>query len=275
LQEKLKLTLLPKTRMTTAQMFSRAVVRPPSVNFADGLTSVRLGAPVYAPALKQHEAYCAALEHCGLRLVRLEADKRYPDSTFVEDAAVITERGAMLTRPGATSRTGEVDGVRGALAHFYSTLRSIHDPGTLDGGDICEAGNHFFIGISERTNEIGAQQLAQWLASLNYTSSLVDVRDVKAILHLKSGLAYLGDNRLVVIDALSNREEFRAYDLIVVNKQEQYAANCVRVNDYVLVAAGYPELEKRLSELGYHTIALEMSEFQKMDGGLSCLSLRF
>jgi dimethylargininase len=274
-QEKLKLTLLPKTRMTTAQMFSRAVVRPPSVNFADGLTSRRLDAPVYPQALKQHEAYCAALEGCGLRLVRLEADKRYPDSTFVEDAAVITERGAMLTRPGAPSRTGEVAGVRKALAQFYSTLSSIHNPGTLDGGDICEVGNHFFIGISQRTNETGAQQLAEWLASLDYTSSFVDIRDVKGILHLKSGLAYLDDNLLVVIDALLNREEFRGYDFIVVNRQEEYAANCVRVNECVLVAAGYPELERRLSEMGYQPIALDMSEFQKMDGGLSCLSLRF
>lgn len=256
-------------------MLSRAVVRPPSANFAEGLTSVRLGAPVYAQALKQHEAYCAALEQCGLELVRLEADERYPDSTFVEDAAVITERGAILTRPGAPSRTGEVVGVREALAQFYSTLSSIHDPGTLDGGDICEAEDHFFIGISNRTNEGGARQLAKWLASLDYTSCLVDIRDVKRILHLKSGLAYLGDNRLVVIDALSDFEEFRAYDLIGVNKQEEYAANCVRVNDRVLVADGYPELEKRLSEVGYRTVALAMTEFQKMDGGLSCLSLRF
>lgn len=256
-------------------MLSRAVVRPPSANFAEGLTSVRLGAPVFAQALKQHEAYCAALEQCGLKLVRLEPDERYPDSTFVEDAAVITERGAILTRPGASSRIGEVAGAREALAQFYSALSSIHIPGTLDGGDICEAGNHFFIGISGRTNEAGAQQLAELLASLNYTSSFVDIRDVKGIVHLKSGLAYLGDNRLVVIDVLSNRAEFRTYDLIVVNKQEEYAANCVRVNERVLVAAGYPELEKRLGDLGYQTIALEMTEFQQMDGGLSCLSLRF
>jgi dimethylargininase len=256
-------------------MFSRAVVRPPSANFAEGLTSLRLGAPVYAQALKQHEAYCAALEQCGLKLVRLEADDRYPDSTFVEDAAVITERGAILALPGAPSRTGEVDGAREALAEFYSTLSSIQNPGTLDGGDICEAGNHFFIGISERTNEIGAQQLAAWLASLGYTSTFVDIRDVKGILHLKSGLAYLGDNRLVVIDALSKRQGFRDYDLLVVNKQEEYAANCVRVNEQILLAAGYSELEKRLNQLGYQTIALEMTEFQKMDGGLSCLSLRF
>ena len=256
-------------------MFSRAVVRAPGANFAEGLTSGRLGPPNYAQALKQHEAYCAALEQCGLKLTHLQPDERYPDSTFVEDVAVITERGAMLARPGAPSRSAEVEGVMEALAKFYSALSSIRDPGTLDGGDICEAGNHFFIGVSKRTNENGAQQLAEWLASLDYTSSLVDLRCVGGILHLKSGLAYLGDNRLVVIDALSNREEFQDHDLIVVNKQEEYAANCVRVNEKVLLAAGYPDLEKSLSKLGYQTISLEMSEFQKMDGGLSCLSLRF
>jgi dimethylargininase len=256
-------------------ILSKAIVRPPSSNFAEGLTSARLDRPVYAQALKQHEAYCAALEMCGLKLVRLEADEHYPDSTFVEDIAVITERGAILTRPGALSRTGEVAGAREALAQYYSTLNSIQEPGTLDGGDICEAGNHFFIGISKRTSENGARQLADWLASLDYSSSLVDIRGVKGILHLKSGLAYLGDNRMVIIDALSKFEEFREYDLIEVNKQEAYAANCVRINERVLMAHSYPELEKRLSELGYQTIALEMTEFQKMDGGVSCLSLRF
>ncbi len=256
-------------------MFSRAVVRPPSANFADGLTSVRLGAPVHARALKQHEAYCDALVRCGLKLIRQEADERYPDSTFVEDTAVVTERGAILTRPGAPSRTGEVPAVRKALEQFYPRLSSIQGPGRLDGGDVCEVGNHFFIGISERTNQTGANQLAEFLASLDYTSSFVDIRDVKGILHLKSGLAHLGDDRLVVVHALSDREEFRTHDLIIVNEQENYATNCVRVNEQILVAAGYPELEKRLSELGYQTTALDMTEFQKMDGGLSCLSLRF
>ena len=98
---------------------------------------------------------------------------------------------------------------------------------------------------------------------------------MKEILHLKSGLASVGDNRLVVIEALANREEFRGYELVRVNADEEYAANCVRVNDYVLVAAGYLVFEQRLQTLGYETIALEMTEFQKMDGGLSCLSLRF
>ena len=256
-------------------MYSTAVVCPPAPTFAQGLTTGKLGTPIYQRAVEQHEAYCSALERCGLTLVRMEPDERYPDSTFVEDAAVVTKRGAILTRPGATSRMGEVEMVSKALVKFFSKLTSICAPGTVDGGDICEAGNHFFIGISKRTNESGARQLADWLASLDYTSSFVDIRKLKGILHLKSGLAYVGDNRLVVIDALSNFDEFRGYDLIDVNEQEEYSANCVRINGQVLVAQGYPELQKKLSEVGYHTVALEISEFQKMDGGLSCLSLRF
>jgi dimethylargininase len=286
-------------------MFTKAIVRPPCVRFSEALTTIDLGPPNYARALQQHAAYCAALERCGLTLKRLDADERYPDSTFVEDTAVIAgnltkqkparKQGlanddvvapnralhngqasacAILTRPGAASRTGEVESMAAVLSRFCPQLCSIREPGTLDGGDVCEADDRFFIGVSKRTNEAGAHQLATLLAHYGYTASLIDIRGVKNILHLKSGLAYLGDNRLVVIDALAEREEFRSYDLVRVNASEQYAANCVRVNDYVLVAAGYPAFEQTLQDLSYETLAIEMSEFQKMDGGLSCLSLR-
>jgi dimethylargininase len=234
-----------------------------------------LGAPDYERALQQHAAYCEALERCGLELIFLEADERYPDSTFVEDTSVLVPAGAILTRPGAASRLGEVESIKETVARLCSRVDSIQEPGTLDGGDVCEAGNHFFIGLSERTNEAGAGRLAELLTSYGYTSSFVDIRNMKDILHLKSGLASLGDNRLVIIEALANREEFRGYELVRVNVDEEYAANCVRVNDYVLVAAGYPVFEQMLRGLGYETISLEMTEFQKMDGGLSCLSLRF
>jgi dimethylargininase len=272
-------------------MFTKAIVRPPAPNFAEGLTTADLGAPNYPRALKQHEDYCAALEQCGLTLIRLAADPRYPDSTFVEDTAVLTDKCAVLTRPGAPSRSGEVESIRKVLADFFPSPGEIQSPGTLDGGDACEAGDHFFIGISERTNEAGAQQLAELLASFGYTSSFVDIRGLsgmesvpgalatglisRGILHLKSGLSYLGENRLVVIDALAERHEFVNYDLVRVNDDEMYAANCIRVNDHVLLAAGYPVFEGKLRESGYKTIALDMTEFQKMDGGLSCLSQRF
>ena len=300
-------------------MLTKAIVRPSAPNFGEGLTTADLGAPNHGQALAQHEAYCVALEQCGLTLIRLDPDPVYPDSTFVEDTAVLvthhqgprtaepndqvddrshpltqvvlTKPQAVLTRPGAPSRSGEVESMRKALADFVPSLGEIQPPGTLDGGDVCEAGNHFFIGISERTNEAGARQLAELLARFGYTSSFVDItkggmgvppvthaQDARAthhILHLKSGIAFLGDNRLVVIEALADRPEFRGYDLVRISDGEEYAANCVRVNDRVLVAAGYPVFESQLQALGYQTIALEMSEFQKMDAGLSCLSLRF
>lgn len=275
-------------------MFTKAIVRPPCARFAEGLTTIDAGAPNYARALKQHAAYCEVLEHSGLTLTRLDADERYPDSTFVEDTAVIigappiaalpvggrpsdqaSVSGAILARPGAPSRVGEVNGVAEVLSEFYQELHSIQAPGTLDGGDVCETEHHFFIGISQRTNESGAQQLARLLAGYGYTSSFIDIRNFKNNLHLKSGLAYLGDNRLAVIDALANHEEFRHYDLVRVSTTEQYAANCIQINNYVLVAAGFPVFENALQDLGYKTLSVEMTEFQKMDGGLSCLSLRF
>lgn len=257
-------------------MFTKAIVRPPARNFADGLTTADLGAPEYESALRQHEAYCAALEQCGLELTRLEPDAVHPDSTFVEDTAVLTQRCAVLARPGAPTRTGETANMQDALSNFFSSIEVIEYPGTLDGGDVCQVDNHFFIGVSLRTNESGAQQLAQILARFNYGSTLIDIRnDTTGILHLKSGIAYLGDNRLVVTDALASRAEFRDFELVRVRNEEAYAANCVRVNEHVLIAAGYPAFAERLSDLGYKTIALDMSEFQKMDGGLSCLSLRF
>ncbi len=256
-------------------MSTQAIVRRPTTNFGEGLTTAGLGAPDYNRAVEQHKVYCITLERCGLTLTFLEPDPRHPDSTFVEDTAVVTEQFAVLTRPGTPSRVKEVALMKDALTSFYSTPHSIREPGTLDGGDICQADDHFFIGISKRTNQAGAEQLSELLASFNYTSSFVDIRHVEGMLHLKSGLAYLGDNRLVVIDSLASCKEFCDYDLVRATPAEQYAANCLRVNGYVLIAAGYPVLEHSLRNLGYETLSLEMSEFQKMDGGLSCLSLRF
>lgn len=256
-------------------MFRHAIVRTPGENFADGLTTAELGRPDLPTALRQHEAYCRALESCGLKLVCLNADLQHPDSTFVEDTAVLTTRSAILACPGAASRLGEVDAIRDTIQQHFETIHQIEAPGTLDGGDICEAGSHFFIGISHRTNEGGARQLSRFLAADGFTSSTVDIRGMRSILHLKSGTAYLNNRDLVVMDELAGREEFSGYNLIPVSSEESYACNCVLVNDRVLVPAGYPRLQADLVTRGYDPMPLEMSEFRKMDGGLSCLSLRF
>ena len=161
------------------------------------------------------------------------------------------------------------------VREYFDNVYSIEEPGTVDAGDVCEAGEHFFIGVSQRTNEHGARQLAGVLDSFGYSASLIDIRGLSNILHLKSGIAYLSGKRLVVIEALRNVPEFSGYDLICLNSTEEYAANCLSLNGRILIASGFPGVKRELELLGYPTISLDMSEFQKMDGGLSCLSLRF
>src|SRR5579863_9182021 len=142
------------------KQFTRAIVRLPGSSFAYGLTSSSaLGTPDIAKGLGQHAEYCRALHDCGLAVLVLPADEAHPDSTFVEDTAVVADRAAVITRPGAPSRAGETSSVAAALRGFRSQLDQVDAPGTVDGGDICEVEGHFLIGLSARTNEEGARQL--------------------------------------------------------------------------------------------------------------------
>jgi len=254
---------------------SRAIVRLPGPTFAAGLTSAALGAPHLDTALEQHALYCQALRQCGLSVCTLPADGAYPDGTFVEDTAVIATRMAIVTRPGAPSRAGEVSSIRPVLAELELDVHDIEPPGTVDGGDVCLAEEHFFIGVSRRTNEEGARQLAALVNSRGYHSSIIDVRRSRSLLHLKSGIAYLGEGRLVVTPELAQSAQLRGYERVLIAVGEEYAANCVRINDHVLIAADHPRFAATLDALGYKLLPLAMSEFRKMDGGLSCLSLRF
>jgi dimethylargininase len=255
--------------------FRTAIVRPPAASFAEGLTVSGLGPPDLALALRQHARYCEALERCGVEVVSLPPDTLHPDSTFVEDVAVLAPRAAFLTLPGAPSRRGEVAAMIQALASHFPALRTMQEPGTLDGGDVCEAGDHFFIGLSERTNEEGARQLSDFLRGHGFSATTVDIRKTPALLHLKSGIAYLGGNRLALDPELLGRSELDGFEAVPVPLEERYAANCLVVNGRILVAAGYPRFASMLEELGAEIVTLDVSEFRKMDGGLSCLSLRF
>lgn len=255
--------------------FRHALVRPPGANFAAGLSSSGLGAPDLALALRQHARYCEALRQCGLELVALPADEVHPDATFVEDTAVLTAAGALLTRPGAPSRQGEVAAIAAALARRHPVGASIVAPGTLDGGDVCECEQAVYIGLSGRSNAEGADQLEQWLAAQGLPLRRIDIRPIRGLLHLKTGMSSLGDGRVAALAAFAPTLAAAGLDVVPVDEDESYAANCVRVNDHVLVAAGYPRFEARLVALGYRPLALEMSEFRRMDGGLSCLSLRW
>jgi dimethylargininase len=254
---------------------THAIVRPPAATFADGITSSGLGPPSLARALEQHAAYCWTLDRLGLSVVKLPPDAEFPDSTFVEDAAIVTSRGAILTRPGAPSRAGEVTAIGAALDRWFPELDRIGPPGTVDGGDVCEAGSHFFIGLSQRTNGEGAAQLAVWLERRGFGSSVIDIRGMLGMLHLKTGLSWLGERRLLAASGLAGHEALRGWEVVEVPKGEEYAANCIRVNDAVLVARGFPKTAALLRGLGHDVAELEMSEYRKMDGGLSCLSVRW
>ena len=255
--------------------FTHAIVRPPADTFAAGITSSSLGPPDLALALEQHDAYCRALERLGLSLVRLDPDPDFPDSTFVEDPAIVTTRGAILTRPGAPSRAGEVAALGAVLGEWFPELAEITAPGTVDGGDVCEAGEHFFIGLSERTTPGGAVQLARWLAHHGFSSSVIDIRAMPGLLHLKTGLSWLSERRLLAAGEIAGHEALSGWEIVRVPKGENYAANCVRINDALLVARGFPATSAILGELGYDLVPLDMSEYRKMDGGLSCLSVRW
>ena len=255
--------------------FTRALVRPPADTFAAGITSSRLGAPDLALALEQHDAYCRTLERLGLSLTRLAPDPDFPDSTFIEDVAIVTTGGAILTRPGAASREGEVGAVGEALREWFPELDEITAPGTVDGGDVCEAGRHFFIGISRRTNAEGAAQVGRWLTRHGFSSSVIDIRSMPGLLHLKTGLSWLGGRRLLAAGTIAGHGALRGWEVLRVPDGEDYAANCVRVNEALLVARGFPATSALLGGSDYELMPLAMSEYRKMDGGLSCLSLRW
>ncbi|HEY7993994.1 MAG TPA: arginine deiminase-related protein [Candidatus Eremiobacteraceae bacterium] len=254
--------------------FTRAIVRPPGPSFAKGLTSAGKGAPDLSLALAQHDAYRDALRRCGVDVFELPPSDAFPDATFVEDVAVIVDGHAMLTRPGAPSRRDEVGLIRDKIAALFDHYDAIAAPGTLDGGDVCEAGDRCFVGISDRTNEAGADQLGRRLESLGKRMEKVDIRSIRGLLHLKSAIAFV--NWMFVVAPIARAlPPLSGEPAIYIGDDETYAANCVEINGRVLVAAGFPRVSAALKGRGLTVIELQMSEFEKMDGGLSCLSLRF
>jgi len=253
-------------------MFKRAIVKKPAKIFQDGLTTSDLGKPDYVKALHQHSNYIKALKTFGLEIIKLDPDERFPDSTFVEDTAVVNEDLAIIANLGVASRKGEEIEINKILEKFYENIELIKTPGTLEGGDVMRVENHYYIGLSKRTNEEGAKQLKEILEKYEYTCSIVQLFNV---LHLKTGVAYIGDNNIIATEEFIDNPIFKDYNIIRIDKDESYAANCIRVNDYVLIAKGFEKLRNSISNLGYKILEIDVSEFRKMDGGLSCLSLRY
>ena len=253
-------------------MFTRAIVRKPCQAMLNGLTEANMGLPDYALACEQYQDYIDALKECGLQVTELPALEDYPDSCFVEDVALLTPKCAILTHPGAASRRGEVMHMEAAINEFYPDLERIDLPGHVEAGDIMMVAEHFYIGLSARTNAQGAAQLIKILDRHNLSGSMVEMSE---LLHLKTGVSYLENNNLLTFGEMHAHPDFTQFNRIEIDTDEDYAANSVWINGTVLVPKGFPKALKAIQHLGYETREVAMSEFQKLDGGLSCLSLRF
>jgi dimethylargininase len=252
-------------------MFGYALTRKPGRNVFRGLTTANLGPPNYAIIIKQHASYVEALKTIGVTVIELDPQPDYPDAHFVEDTAVVMPEVAVIARPGAAARQGEEESIADVLRE-YREIEFIQNPGTLDGGDVLMIDNHFFIGISERTNPEGAEQLGGILEKFGKTWAFIKVG---AGLHFKSSVNYVGKNSILVTRDFANHEALNGYDKIAVDREEEYSANTLWINDHLLMPKGFPKTRIKLKSLGLPIIELDVSEMQKMDGGLTCLSIRF
>ncbi len=252
--------------------FTKAIVRKPGRSMIKGISGTDQGIPDYDLALRQHNKYVDALKNCGLDVKVLPADEKFPDSCFVEDVALLTPDCAIITNPGALSRKGEILEMAKIIKDYYVDVEEVRLPGTVEAGDIMMVGGYYYIGLSQRTNLAGAEQVIRILNKYGMSGSIVKLEKV---LHLKTGLSYLENNNLVVCGEFLSNPEFEKFNIIEIPEEESYAANCVWINDKVLIPMGYPKSIKKILDAGYEIIELDVSEFRKLDGGLSCLSLRF
>ena len=256
-------------------MFKHTIVRTPCSKICDGITSApELGQPIYELALQQHEKYIEALKATGVDVKVLPPLEDYPDSCFVEDVAVLAENCAIITNPGAGTRNGETEYIIPAIKEHYSDdqIGYIKAPGTLEGGDVMKVGDTFYVGLSARTNEEGIKQFAEFFESYGYKVKSVPLTEV---LHLKTGVNYIENNIMLVSGEFIDKEDFAGYEKIIVPDEEAYGANCIWMNGTVIVPKGYEAVKKAVEDAGYPVIVVDTSEFRKIDGGLSCLSLRF
>jgi len=256
-------------------MFKNVIVRKPGKSISEGITSNgELGKPNYELALEQHKVYVEALKKCGVKVEVLEALDKFPDSCFVEDVAVLTKKCAIITNPGADTRNEEIKYIVETIKKFYSEdkIEYIKSPGTLEGGDVMMVNDHFYVGESARTNIQGINQFINILEKYNLTGSKIELEEV---LHLKTGVNYIENNTMLVSGEFINKEEFKDYKKIIIPNEEGYAANCIYLNGIVIVPKGYEKVEKLIKSAGYKVLVVDTSEFKKIDGGLSCLSLRF
>ena len=253
--------------------FTRAITRAPSASIVHGLRALDSGTPDLAHMLIAHRDYINALGEAGLAVTELAAIEEFPDSVFVEDTALCLTEGAVLMRPGAATRAGEVAEMAPTLRHFYNEVLQIDGPGFIEGGDILVNGKTILVGRSARTDTAGIAELAGLVAAWGYQVRELSTPD--GVLHFKTDCSLLDEKTVLATERLAASGCFSDYQVILTAPGEDAAANAIRCNHLVLMAAGFPGTSARLREAGFAVREIDNSECAKLDGGMSCLSLRF
>ncbi len=254
--------------------FSHAVTRRPAASITRGLRAVDTGNPDLALMQRHHADYIAALRATGATVIELPALEDYPDSVFVEDTALCLPQGAVVMRPGAPSRLGEAAEMAPVLAGLYRDIRRIDGEGSfIEGGDILVTETEILVGRSARTNAAGVAELSRLVADWGH--SVRELHTPPGVLHFKTDCSLMDGETILATDRLAASGCFRGYRVIPVAAGEEASANAIRFNDSVLFPAGFPRTRDRLEAAGYTVTEIGNSECAKIDGGMSCLSLRF
>lgn len=258
--------------MPALSSFTHAIVRRPARSVVAGLRAGAGPDPSFEGVVNEHAAYCAALINAGVAVTILPALEEFPDSVFVEDPALVFPEGAILLRPGAESRAGEVAEIEPVLRDRFETVLALAD-GFADGGDILTAPGGVMIGLSARTDRKGGEALIKILAKLGRRARLVDTP--AGVLHFKTDCALIDDETVLATRRLSKSDFFKGLRVIETPEGEEAAANALRVNEALFVGARFKRTIDVLAREGFAIVPLPVDEIGKIDAGLSCMSLRW
>ena len=251
--------------------FKNAIIRQPNKSIQNGLSSRNLH-PQYEVIAEEHSNYIKAINEAGLQIKLLESLEEYPDSIFVEDPALTYKSNVIILNPFDPSRNGEKNIIKNEIKHFFDNILFVED-GFVEGGDILNINNHFIIGLSNRTNKLGADNLSKILQSLGATVEIRKTPD--DILHFKSECSIIDDDTILVSNKMAQLDYLKShYHLIELPIGEEGAANALRINDKLLLPDGFIKAEEILSNK-YNIIKVKVDEIAKVDAGLSCMSLRW
>lgn len=259
--------------MSHATRFTHAICRQPGADIARGLRAVDTGDPDPAQMARDHAAYVAALKAAGMQVTLLDPLPGHPDAMFVEDTAICLPQAAILMRPGAPSREGEVASMAAPLRDIYGdAMMAVEAPARIEGGDILIAPSEIMVGLSARTDRAGVAALQAVLDRLGHRLRVVDTPE--GVLHFKTDCSLIDDETILATERLAASGCFDGYRVVLVAEGEEPVANAIRVNDDLLIPDGFPRTAEKLAAAGYPVKRMGNGEAAKLDGGLSCLSLR-